>query len=324
MNQQSPWQPHRYRGWVLTILIIAFLAAIGFLCIEIAATTGTQSGSDTTTSPGILGSTSTALLFIVYLFILVLDARSFFTLFGKIQWKRRKGWQRVGIVFAYLCVVVMPAIYLVLALHYFLRVRHQTLRQALHGQWLWYRAKTRTAQLMIGIVCGLVIASIIVFTSVAASVDRQQALLLATPSPVAHQLVVSNSTQVTTTLVPSPVVDTPIPTPVHTATSTPTPTPTVHPKATPTARPTSPPQTPTPCPGINCNPWGYNFSPGNLIYYPPANFCSYFSCITSFQEPDDPGDGYIVQCADNLFSQSGGERGACSYHGGVQRPLYSH
>jgi len=97
MNQQSPWQPHRYRGWVLTILIIAFLAAIGFLCIEIAATTGTRSGSDTTTSPGILGSTSIALLFILYICIFVLDARSFFTLFGKIQWKRRNGWQRVAL-----------------------------------------------------------------------------------------------------------------------------------------------------------------------------------------------------------------------------------
>ena len=207
----------------------------------------------------------------------------------------------------------MPALYVVLALHYFLRVRHQTLRQALHGQWLWYRAKTRTAQLMIGIVCGLVIASIIAFTSVAASVDRQQALLLAVPSPVAQQLVTSNSTQVTPTLVPSPVV----------RTSPPRPTPSAQPKAAPTVKPTSPPP-PTPCPGVNCNPWGYNFSPGNLIYYPPANFCSYFSCITSFQEPDDPGDGYVVQCADNRFSQSGGEQGACSSHGGVQRPLYSH
>jgi hypothetical protein len=64
--------------------------------------------------------------------------------------------------------------------------------------------------------------------------------------------------------------------------------------------------------------------PGNLIYTPPSNFCSYFNCISSFWEPDDPGDGYVVQCADGSFSQSGGERGACSYHVGVSRPLYSH
>ena len=111
------------------------------------------------------------------------------------------------------------------------------------------------------------------------------------------------------------------------ATATPRPTvtatqkPTVQP-ATP--RPTSPPSTPTPCPGVNCNPWGYNFSSGNLIYTPPSNFCDYFNCISSFWEPDDPGDGYVVQCADGSYSQSGGERGACSYHGGVSRPLYSH
>lgn len=142
MNQPPPWQPPHYRGWVLATLIGAFLAARGFLCIEIAATTGAQPGSDITTSPGILGSTSMVLLFLLSICILVLDARGFLTLFGKIQWKRLKGWQRVGIVFAYLCVVVMPAIYLALALQYFLRVRHQSLWQALHGQWSWYRAKT--------------------------------------------------------------------------------------------------------------------------------------------------------------------------------------
>jgi len=48
-------------------------------------------------------------------------------------------------------------------------------------------------------------------------------------------------------------------------------------------------------------------------------------CATrGFYESDDPGDGYIVQCSDGMYSLSGGERGACSYHSGVQRPLYSH
>src|SRR5260370_32931409 len=116
MNQPSPWQPHRYRGWVLAILIVAFLAAIGFLGIEIAATTGTQSGSDTTTSPGILVSTSTVLLFSLIICILALDARSFFTLFGKIQWKRLKAWQRVGIGFAYGSIGGRQRVYMLLAL----------------------------------------------------------------------------------------------------------------------------------------------------------------------------------------------------------------
>jgi len=320
MNQQSPWQPHRYRGWVLAILIVAFLLAIGFLCIEIAAISGIPSSSYTTTPVGILGSTSMVLFIIFYICLFVLDARSFLTLFGKIQWRRLKGWQRVGMVFAYLCVVVMPAIYLVLAVQYFLRIRGQSLGQIVHGQWLGYRAKARPAQVMIGLVSGLVIASVIVFSSVAASIDRQQAVLFATPSPIPHQLVMNTASQATPTFIPSPLVHTPTPTATRTAISTPRPTPTVHPKATPT----QPPHTATPCPGINCNPWGYNFNPGNLITSPPSNFCAYFNCISSFWEPDDPDGGYVVQCVDGMYSQSGGERGACSYHGGVSRPLYSH
>jgi hypothetical protein len=80
--------------------------------------------------------------------------------------------------------------------------------------------------------------------------------------------------------------------------------------------------TPTPCPGVNCNPWGYNFDAtnGSLIYSPPADFCSYFECISSFWE----GKGYVVECNDGMYSKSGGIRGACSYHGGVWRPLYAH
>lgn len=323
MNPQSPWRPHRYRGWLLFLLVAIFLFAVGFLLIEVATVSSIPSSTDTT-PVGILGSTSIALFIIFYIGLFVLDARSFLTLFGKIQWRRLKGWQRVGLVFAYLCMIVMPAIYLVQAVQYFLRIKGQSLGQVVHGQWLRYRAKGRPAQLMIGLVSGLIIASIIVFSSLAASIDRQQALLMATPSPTPHQPVVNTTSQATPTFIPSSVVHTPTPTATHTATSTPRPTPSVHPQATPTARPTQPPHTPTPCPGINCNPWGYNFSPGNLITTPPSNFCAYFNCISSFWEPDDPDGGYVVQCGDGTYSQSGGERGACSYHNGVSRPLYSH
>jgi len=64
--------------------------------------------------------------------------------------------------------------------------------------------------------------------------------------------------------------------------------------------------------------------PGNLIYHPPSNFCDYFTCVASFWGADDPGDGYVVQCSDGMYSQAGGEPEACSSHGGVYRPLYSH
>src|SRR6516165_4592908 len=56
----------------------------------------------------------------------------------------------------------------------------------------------------------------------------------------------------------------------------------------------------------------------------PSGFCNYLNCIKSFYEPANPGDDYIVECNDGAYSQSGSERGACSYHGGVMRPLYSH
>ena len=83
--------------------------------------------------------------------------------------------------------------------------------------------------------------------------------------------------------------------------------------------------TPTPAPtavsGTSAppNPWGYNFDGGTLIYYPPSNFCSYFSCISSFWN----GVGYVVQCSDLMFSLSGGRSGVCSYHGGYYRTLYA-
>lgn len=69
------------------------------------------------------------------------------------------------------------------------------------------------------------------------------------------------------------------------------------------------------------NPWGYNFKPGSVIYNPPADFCAYFDCIPSFW---DSTNGYVMQCADLMFSHSGGRQGSCSYHGGNYRPLYRH
>lgn len=81
---------------------------------------------------------------------------------------------------------------------------------------------------------------------------------------------------------------------------------------------------PTACPGVNCNPWGYNFIPGNLIYNPPAGFCNYFACVPNFYKPHDPGNGYIVECNDGMYSPSGGGRGTCLHHGAILRPLYTH
>ncbi len=117
---------------------------------------------------------------------------------------------------------------------------------------------------------------------------------------------------------------TPAPTDTPTATATPIPLPTATPRPLPTATPrppAPPPPPPTPCPGVNCNPWGYNFTPGNYIYSPPGNFCSYFNCIPSFWTHTN---GYVEECSDGTYSHSGGVQGSCSYHGGNWRPLYSH
>lgn len=73
-------------------------------------------------------------------------------------------------------------------------------------------------------------------------------------------------------------------------------------------------------PGVFGNPWGYEFSGSTVIYRPPNDFCLYFYCISSFWS----GNGYVVQCLDGEVSRSGGIQGACSYHGGVRRPVYAH
>jgi hypothetical protein len=106
-------------------------------------------------------------------------------------------------------------------------------------------------------------------------------------------------------------------------TEKPTPKPTARPTPHPTPRPTQSPLRPTPTPKpcqSPCNPWGYNFSPGSLIYNPPSNFCGYFNCIASFWN----GRGFVNECYDGSYSKSGGIRGDCSSHDGEWRPLYAH
>jgi hypothetical protein len=124
--------------------------------------------------------------------------------------------------------------------------------------------------------------------------------------------------------------------PTATATPSPTPTPKATPKPTPTPVPTqapvkqsqpvqqsvqqSAPVQPAPATGVNGNPWGYDFNPGNYITAPPSAFCSYFNCIANFPN----GRGYVEECNDGMYSKSGGISGSCSHHGGNWRPLYSH
>lgn len=123
--------------------------------------------------------------------------------------------------------------------------------------------------------------------------------------PIAHATGTTVSAMATTTLA---------------ATATATATPKPKPVPTNTSVPPPPPK-PTCIPGaVNCNPWGYNFTPGNYIYSPPSGFCGYFACINNFWN----GRGYVIQCQDGMFSKSGGISGSCSYHRGNKQPLYSH
>ncbi len=112
----------------------------------------------------------------------------------------------------------------------------------------------------------------------------------------------------------------PTATPAPTQAPIPTPIPTQAPVPTQPPAPTQPPPTAPPVTGVNGNPWGYNFTPGNVIYSPPSGFCSYFACIANFYN----GRGYVEECQDGDYSKSGGISGVCSHHGGALQPLYSH
>jgi hypothetical protein len=76
------------------------------------------------------------------------------------------------------------------------------------------------------------------------------------------------------------------------------------PSATPPAAPTDYPGCATPDDTANCVPP----DPGGDT----TTFCDSHQCIDNF----DYGTGDIVQCGDGMWSQSGGNPGACSYHGG--------
>ncbi len=167
--------------------------------------------------------------------------------------------------------------------------------------WQWYR--TRTRNMKIGIGCGAIMAVLLFFSCIIAASASITGTLMPTPT----------ATPIRAAVIASPTVphQTPISIPTQEVGSTPTPAPTQR---------QQPPQNPTTCSGVNCNPWGYNFFPGNYITEPPSNFCSYFTCISDFWS----GHGYVVECQDGKYTKLGGLRGPCWHHAGDQRTLYSH
>ncbi len=195
----------------------------------------------------------------------------------------------------------------------------------------WWRRQRRGAKFVLG--CGGIVAFLLFcsscsFAAIAASAPHTT--LIASPTATMIIQIATDTPTITlkptTTRHPTVLAPTPTVTREPVPTTRPTQVPTRQP-AIVTAKPTSPlsrptpvPPTPTPC-ADPCNPWGYNFSAGNLISNPPSNFCNYFNCIASFW---DHTNGYVDECTDGTYSHSGGVSGACSHHGGEQRPLYSH
>ena len=143
--------------------------------------------------------------------------------------------------------------------------------------------------------------------------STQQVNVVATAIPTQPPTPTSQPTQAPTPL--------PTATPVPTQPPTPTPVPTVY--VQPTQAPAPTPVPTQPSTGVNGNPWGYDYTPGNLIYSPFAAFCSagYFTCVSTFWVDTN---GYVVECVNGEYSHSGGVRGACSRDGGIQAILYSH
>ncbi|HEX5548015.1 MAG TPA: hypothetical protein VFX24_11440, partial [Ktedonobacterales bacterium] len=193
---------------------------------------------------------------------------------------------------------------------------------ALQSSTLWqrYRGLSRNIQVLIAVGAALTLlvcscGSCSVFAS-ALNSEQPTAVSTATTHGVGQVAHKSNSPATATATRPLP-----------TATATPRPKlPTATPKPLPTSTPKPKPPTATPKPScipgaVKCNPWGYNYSGGNLIYDPDPGICPspYFSCIKSFWK----GNGYVVECHDGDLSKSGGIRGSCSHHRGEWRPLYA-
>ena len=268
-------------------------------------------GGNTTGSPSFLANAGTSIFLGVIVSILIVDWKGLVSLHGWIKWQHmeKKKKTSLGCLFFFVF-PLMLCIYLVRAcLASFQSTSSSHARLATPNN---NRAK-------IGIITGSVVALIsLAFATGTSATGAHTATDRATPTTIAQ-------THQKSTTVPPPkltiaptTTPTPTPKPTVAPTTTPTPAPTLTPRPTSAPQPTQPPQQTG---GVNGNPWGYDFHPGNLIYSPPENFCDYFHCITSFWKSTN---GYVDECNDGTYSHSGGRSGACSKHGKEMRPLYSH
>jgi hypothetical protein len=157
-------------------------------------------------------------------------------------------------------------------------------------------------------------------TSSTSAATSTTAAVASTTNPA---LVTPDTSSPTTTLAPTTttpaVTTTQAPTTSQPATTTPATT-AVNPTTIPTSTiPVTTISTGSLC-GAPANPFGYNFcSRGGHITQPAATTCSYFNCIATF----DAGQGYMIECADLMYSMSGGLPGACSQHGGEKQAVFA-
>jgi hypothetical protein len=249
---------------------------------------------------------------------LIADWHGATTLRGLIDWSR--------VPHARWLVITLFVMFYMFAFYvYAWRVFHQTGEAARLKNWTQQSAKNKA--LAIIAVTALVIANVVACASIGsqqnttdaiaskklANLNQNSATQTATAPAKAGSTTgnasISATRSPTNTAVTAKPTNTPIP-----PTATPRP---------PTPKPAPPRPTAIPAPrypAVGGNPWDYTLvDTGKVIYNPPPNICVYINCIPSFW---DHTNGYVDECGDGMYSHSGGIRGACSYHGGEQQPLY--
>jgi hypothetical protein len=110
---QSEIRPPRYPAWALFTLSGAF--ALSWLLAIIAAAPSSESSSSTAITNPVLQAIfdiAVALIIGVQVAVCALDWHGFTTLDERIVWARLQRWPRIGLIVAYLCVWIMPGVYL--------------------------------------------------------------------------------------------------------------------------------------------------------------------------------------------------------------------